>query len=263
MTININQVATTLIDAKNAKTPVDVLIGEGGPDDTKFDAFRVAQEVVRRQVAGGDRVVGYKLGNIAKAMQDKFGVDEPDYGFLLASQFYPENLSILETEFIAPYAELEPAFVLKKDLGGPNVTAADVISATDYVVPAIEIIDSRVKDWNIGILDTIADGGSVGGVIIGAQPRKLSELDLSNTAGEIRYNGKVVATGNTSAVYGNPVSAIAWLARRVFEYGVTFKAGDFILPGSCLAAEEMIPGTKITGSFAGWGEINFEYKAVN
>lgn len=261
MTINIDEIATRVIKAHSTRTPVEKLIGAGEDGDTRRDAFRVGQEVVRRAVQGGDRVVGFKLGNIAKAMQDKFGVDEPDYGYLLASQFFPENLRIAEAQFIAPFVELEPGFVLKSDLGGANVTAADVISATDYVVPAIEIIDSRVKDWNIGILDTIADGGSVGGVIIGAQPRSLREVNLADTNGEIRYGGKVVASGNTSAVYGNPVSAIAWLCRRVAEFGVTFKAGDFILPGSCLAAERLYPGTRVTGSFAGWGDVSFEYVA--
>ena len=263
MTININQVADLIEEAHRTKTPVETLIGTGDQGDTKHDALRVAQEVVRRRVQAGDRQVGFKLGNIAKAMQDKFGVDEPDYGPLLASQFYSENLSISESEFIEPFVELEPAFVLKKDLGGPNVTPFEVMSATDYVLPAIEIIDSRVKDWNIGLLDTIADGGSVGGVITSAQPRQLSELNLSNLAGEIRYDGKVVASGNTSAIYGNPVSAIAWLVRRISDYGITLKAGDFILPGSCLAAEKLVPDVQVSGVFEGWGEINFEYKASN
>ncbi|RGE21945.1 2-keto-4-pentenoate hydratase [Leucobacter sp. wl10] len=261
MTINVNEIADTLIEAKRTRTPVDTLIGSGGQGDTPLDALRVAQEVVRRREREGDRQVGFKLGNIAKAMQDKFGVDEPDYGPLLASQFYPENLRIPGDEFIAPFVELEPAFVLKTDLGGPNVTPFEVVSATDYVLPAIEIIDSRVRDWNIGILDTIADGGSVGGVITGAKPRKLSEVDLADTHGEIRYDGEVVARGNTSAIYGNPVSAIAWLCRRVAEYGIAFRAGDFILPGSCLAAERLEPGTKVTGTFVGWGDVGFEYAA--
>lgn len=262
MTINVKEIADRLIEAKRSRVPVAKLIGAGEPGDSRLDALRVAQEVVRRRVLEGDRQVGFKLGNIAKAMQEKFGVDEPDYGPLLASQFYSENLRISEKEFIAPFVELEPAFVLKSDLGGPNVTPFEVISATDYVLPAFEIIDSRVKDWNIGILDTIADGGSVGGVITSAKPRHLSEIDLANTLGEIRFDGKVVASGNTSAIYGNPVSAIAWLTRRVWEYGITFRAGDFILPGSCLAAEKLIPGTEVVGTFAGWGDIRFEYTAA-
>lgn len=263
MPIDINHVANLIEHAHQNKKPVDSLIASTDASATKLDALRVAQEVVRRRVQAGDRQVGFKLGNIAKAMQDKFGVDEPDYGPLLASQFYSENLTISETDFIEPFVELEPAFVLKRSLSGPNVNPADVISATDYIVPAIEIIDSRVKDWNIGLLDTIADGGSVGGVVMSAQPRKLSEINLSNMKGEIRYDGKVVATGNTSAIYGNPVSAIAWLVRRISEYGLSLNAGDFILPGSCLAAEKMVPGVQVTGEFEGWGEINFEYSAAN
>ncbi|BAU94602.1 2-hydroxypenta-2,4-dienoate hydratase [Corynebacterium suranareeae] len=263
MTININQIADRIEEAHRTRTPVDVLIGSGNPEDSKHDALRVAQEVVRRRVQAGDRQVGFKLGNIAKAMQDKFGVDEPDYGPLLASQFYSENLEISASEFIEPFVELEPAFVLKKDLSGPNVTPHEVISATDYVLPAIEIIDSRVTDWKIGLLDTIADGGSVGGVITSAQPRLLSELNLSNLRGEIRYDGKVVASGNTSAIYGNPVSAIAWLVRKISEYGLGLHAGDFVLPGSCLAAEKLVPGVQVSGVFEGWGEVNFDYSATN
>lgn len=261
MPINIAETAQRLIEAKANRVPVDTLVDNAdGP--TTADAFRVQQEVIRRYVEAGDRVTGFKLGNIAKAMQDKFGVDEPDYGFLLASQFYPENLAISEDEFIEPFIELEPGFVLKKDLGGRHVTAADVIAATDFVVPALEIIDSRVRDWKIGLFDTLADNGSVGGVIVGGQPRKLSEVNLADQPGVIEFDGKQVASGNTNAVYGNPISAIAWLCRRVAEYGITLKAGQFILPGSCLAAEKMVPGTKITGRFEGWGEISFDYTAA-
>ncbi|MCE6855365.1 hypothetical protein KSB09_21100, partial [Acinetobacter baumannii] len=104
------------------------------------------------------------------------------------------------------------------------------------------------------------DCGSVGGVILGAQPRQISELDLTNTAGEILINGKVVAQGNTGDIYGNPVSAIAWVCRRVAEFGIGFKKGDIILAGSCLAAVEMTPNTAITGRFANWGEVSFEYR---
>lgn len=258
MPINISETADRLIVAKAKREPVDVLIDEAFAPTTA-DAFRVQQEVIRRYVEAGDHVAGFKLGNIAKAMQDKFGVDEPDYGYLLSSQFYPENLRISEDEFIEPFIELEPGFVLKKDLGGTRVTAADVIAATDFVVPAMEIIDSRVRDWKIGIFDTLADNGSVGGVIIGGQPRKLSEVNLANQAGVIEFDGKPVASGNTNAVYGNPISAIVWLCHRIAEYDITLKAGQFILPGSCLAAEKMVPGTKITGRFEGWGEVSFDY----
>ncbi|GAA1406481.1 2-keto-4-pentenoate hydratase [Glutamicibacter uratoxydans] len=262
MTLNIAETAQKLIAARASRQPLESLIDESLAPTTA-DAFAVQQELVRLNVEAGDAVAGFKLGNIAKAMQDKFGVDEPDYGYILASQFYPENLRISEAEFIEPFIELEPGFVLKKDLGGRHVTAADVIAATDFVVPALEIIDSRIKNWNIGLFDTLADNGSIGGIIIGGQPRKLSEVNLANQPGIIEFDGREVARGNTNEVYGNPISAIAWLCRRIAEYDVTLKAGQFILPGSCLAAEKMIPGTSITGRFEGWGEISFDYTAAN
>jgi 2-keto-4-pentenoate hydratase len=261
MPINIAETAQRILDARASRTPVETLIrAEDGP--TIADAFRVQQEVIRRQVAGGDSVAGFKLGNIAKAMQAKFGVDEPDYGYLMSSQFFPENLPLSEDQFIEPFVELEPAFVFKRDVGGAHVTVADIIAATDFVVPALEIIDSRVRDWNIGIFDTLADSGSAAGVILGGQPRTLREVNLSDTPGTITFDGEVVAKGNTSDIYGSPLSALVWLCRRIAEYGITLPAGQLILPGSCLAAAKMVPGTRITGRFEGWGEVSFDYTAA-
>lgn len=258
MPINILETAERILRAKKNRQPVDVLVhNDDAP--TTADAFRVQQEVIRQQVEAGDSIAGFKLGNIAKAMQTKFGVGEPDYGFLLASQFYPENLPRSEGEFIEPFVELEPAFVLKRDVGGPHVTAADIMAATDFVVPALEIIDSRVRDWKIGIFDTLADSGSSAGVILGGRPRLLREVNLSDMPGTIAFDGEVVAEGNTSAIYGSPVSALVWLCRRIAEYDITLKAGQLVLPGSCLAAAKMVPGTRITGRFQGWGEVKFDY----
>lgn len=258
MPIDIDATADRILQAKADRTPVEVLIREeDGP--TVADAFRVQQEVVRRQVAAGDRVAGFKLGNIAKAMQSKFGVDQPDYGYLLASQFFPENLPIAADEFIEPFVELEPAFVLHREVGGAHVTAADIISATEFVVPALEIIDSRVRDWRIGIFDTLADSGSTGGVVLGGAPRRLSEVNLSDTHGTVAFDGEIVAEGNTNAIHGSPVSALVWLARRIDEYGLSLPAGQVILPGSCLAAAKMVPGTRVVGRFEGWGEVAFDY----
>lgn len=261
MPIDIATTAARILTAKDTRQPVDVLIPPEA-EPTIADAFRVQQEVIRRQVEAGDRVAGFKLGNIAKAMQTKFGVDEPDYGYLLASQFYPENLPRTEDEFIEPYIELEPAFVFKHDVGGAHVTAADIIAATDFVIPALEIIDSRVRNWNIAIFDTLADSGSSAGVLLGGQPRRLSEVNLSDTPGHIAFDGEVVAEGNTRDIYGSPVSALVWLCRRIAEYGIGLKAGQLVLPGSCLAAAKMVPGTRITGRFEGWGEVSFDYVAA-
>lgn len=259
MSLNIEAIADRLIEARKTNTTVDkVFPTEDGLSVAL--AIQVQQEIIRKEVEEGGRIAGFKLGNIAAAMQNKFGVDQPDFGYLMERLFHFERVPVSPDHFISPYVELEPAFVLKHDLQGSQVTVADVISATDYVLPALEIIDSRVKDWKIGIYDTLADCGSVGGVILGAQPRQISELDLTNIAGEILINGKVVAQGNTGDIYGNPVSAIAWVCRRVAEFGIGFKKGDIILAGSCLAAVEMTPNTAITGRFANWGEVSFEYR---
>ncbi|MBT2515680.1 2-keto-4-pentenoate hydratase [Arthrobacter sp. ISL-30] len=258
MPVDIDELAGHLLRARRDRRPLGSLTPPG-TKATISDAFRIQQEVVRQQVRQGDKVAGFKLGNIAKAMQSKFGVDQPDFGYLLSSQFHYENLRLSPETFIDPYVELEPAFVLKGGLGGEHVTVADVISATDYVLPSLEIIDSRIEGWNIGIFETLADCGSTGAIILGAKPRRLSEVDLADISGEIHVDGNVVAQGNTADIFGNPVSAIAWLCRRVAEFGVEFQPGNVILPGSCLAAVSLIPNTRVTGSFAGWGSVSFEY----
>lgn len=163
MNIDIENIADRIIHARDTCTPLERLV-EANEAPTIHEAMLIQHEIVRRRVFAGDKVVGFKLGNIAKAMQNKFGVGQPDFGPLLHSYFKPENLPLYADQFIQPYAELEPAFVLKKDLGGKYVSVADVISATDYVLPAIEIIDSRIKDWKIDIFETLADGGSVGAI---------------------------------------------------------------------------------------------------
>ncbi|MCF2570783.1 2-keto-4-pentenoate hydratase [Brevibacterium sp. UCMA 11754] len=257
MRIDVSAAAAALVKAHDDRQPVDTVFG--GEAATAEEGFRIQQQIVRIKKTRGDKVVGFKLGNIAKAMQDKFGVDEPDYGYLLASHFLPENLPVPASDFIEPFIELEVGFVLKHELSGSHITAADVISATDYVLPALEIIDSRVKNWNIGLGDTLADSGSAGAVILGAQPRSLSDVNVSDMHGEIQFDGQTVAEGNSSAVYGSPVSAIAWLCRRIAEYGVGLRAGDLVIPGSCLAAEKMRPGTQIQGEFRGWSSVQFDF----
>jgi 2-keto-4-pentenoate hydratase len=202
--------------------------------------------------------VGYKLGSIAKVMQSAFGLDHPDYGFLHSSLFAYERTSIRRDKFIKPFVELEVGFVLKAPLKGPNVTVADVISAIDYAVPAIEIIDSRVKNWAIDLPNTLADNGSTGAVILGGLPRRLTDLTLSNMRGVLKFNGQEVMTGNTKNVLGNPISAVAWLVNRLAEYEIECLPGQFILPGSCLEAVPMEDKGVWECTFEGFGTVEFE-----
>lgn len=234
---------------------------ESWPDLDVDCAFQVQKINVEHAIANGDRLVGYKLGNIAKVMQDAFGLDQPDYGHLLASSFAYEGTTLELGKFIEPFVELEPAFLLRKPLRGPNTTVADVIDAIEYAMPAIEIIDSRVKDWAISLPDTLADNGSTGAILLGGTPRRVTEVNLSNTRGVLRFNDREIIAGNTRNILGNPFAATAWLVNRLAEYDVEFEPGQVILPGSCLKAVSMREAGRWSGTFEGWGTIEFDVSA--
>ena len=255
---DIHDIAEKLRSARISRQPIEPPTTTW-PSLNPNDAFEVQRRTVEVAVSQhGDRLVGYKLGNIAKVMQDAFGLDQPDYGFLLGSTFVYEGTTLRLDSFIKPYVELEPAFVLKGKLKGPNVTVADVINAVDYCLPAIEIIDSRVKDWAIKLPDTLADNGSTGAVILGGTPRRLFDLNLNNTHGILRFNDKDVTTGNTKNILGNPLSAVAWLVNRLAEYGLELLPGQVVLPGSCLQAMPMTEAGHWRCTFEDFGTIEFD-----
>lgn len=254
---DLRELAESLRHARLNRTPI-APPAKTYPKLDEHGAFEVQRISVDLAVANGDRLVGYKLGNIAKAMQDAFGLDKPDHGFLLASTFLYEGTKISLSDFVAPFVELEPAFVLKGSLKGPNVTAADVISAIDYAIPAIEIIDSRVKDWEIGLEDTLADNGSTGAVILGGTPRRLTDLYLSDMRGYLKFNGEEIMAGNTKNILGNPINAVAWLVNRLAQYDVEMLPGQIIMPGSCLEAMRMDKKGHWSCTYEGWGTIDFD-----
>lgn len=253
---DLNDVAAALRTARADAKPIDAPTRTWPALDTN-GGFRIQEINSEHAVNNGDRLVGYKLGNIAKVMQTAFGLDHPDYGFLHASSFMYEGTSIPRDSFIRPFVELEPAFVLRSSLKGPNITVVDVINAIDYAVPAIEIIDSRIKNWAIDLPDTLADNGSTGAVILGGTPRKLTELTLNSTRGVLKFNGEEVMSGNTSNILGSPLSGVAWLVNRLAEHDIEFKAGQLIMPGSCLEAVPMEKAGCWTCTFEGWGTVQF------
>jgi len=221
-------------------------------------AFHVQKITTQNAIANGDKLIGYKLGNIAKVMQAAFGMDEPDYGFLLASTLTYEGTSVSRERYIKPFVELEPAMVLRSPLRGPGVTVVEVINAIDYVLPSIEIIDSRVINWEINHADTLADNGSTGAVILGGTPRRLTDLTLNNCRGTLYLNGRERMGGNTSNILGNPLNGIAWLCNRLADYGVGFEAGQLLLPGSCLEAVPIEGPGHWKGEFEGLGTVEFD-----
>lgn len=256
-TSELHDVAALLRTARENGRPVaaPTKTWPGLDADSAFEVQRINAEAA---VADGDRIVGYKLGNIAKVMQDAFGLDQPDYGFLLASLFAFEGTTLDRDRFIAPFVELEPAFLLGRPLRGPHVTVADVINAVAYAVPAIEIIDSRVENWAIDLPDTLADNGSTGAVILGGTPRRITDLTLNDTRGVLRFDGSPVIEGNTRNILGNPLAAAAWVCNRLAAYDIGFEAGQVLLPGSCLQAVPMNEAGRWSGTFEGWGTVEFD-----
>lgn len=256
-TLELQEIAASQEAARINQTPIDAPKNTY-PTLTVDGAFQVQRITVENALKSGDRHVGYKLGNVARVMQAAFGLDHPDYGFLLGSYFFHEGQKISLGKFIKPYVELEPAFVLKGHLRDPNITIADVVRAIDFAIPVIEIIDSRVKDWAIGLEDTLADNGSQGGIILGGTPRAITDSNLHNTKGVLKFNGTEIMAGNTQNILGNPLAATAWLVNRLAEYDVEFLPGQIIMPGSCLQAMPMDQPGHWTCSFEDWGSIEFD-----
>lgn len=255
--IDVNDIAVALRNALKDRKPIQPPT-KTWPFLDAESGFEVAKLNTEYAVRNGDRLVGYKLGNIAKVMQQAFGLDHPDYGFMLYSTLAYEGTTLQLKDYIKPYVELEVAFVLKGTLRGPNATVADVMSAIDYAVPAIEIIDSRVQNWAIDLPDTLADNGSTGTVILGGTPRRLDQLNLGNTRGTLHFNHRERIAGNTRNVLGNPIAAVTWLVNRLAPYNIEFTPGQIILPGSCLEAVPMEEAGHWSGTFDGFGTIEFD-----
>lgn len=218
-------------------------------------AYRIQQEQVAAWSASGDQVKGHKVGLASRAMQRQMGVAQPDFGHLTASMFHLEHAPIPAGTFIQPRVEPEVAFVLGRPLTGPGVTIADAVRAVDHVLPSLEIVDSRVTDWQIGIFDTIADNASSGGVVLGSRPVRLQDVDLRLMGCTLRINGEIVATGAGGAVLGSPLNALVWLANTVGPLGVTLEPGHVVLPGSMTSAQPIAPGDSIVAHMAGLGSV--------
>lgn len=225
------------------------------PDATVSDAYRIQQEQVRRWVSGGDIVKGHKVGLASRAMQQQMGVDQPDYGHLLAGMFHLEHQPIDTGRFLQPRVEPEIAFVLGKKLSGPGVTVADAFRAVDFVVPALEIVASRITDWKISIFDTIADNASSGGVVLGSKPSLLSEVDLRLTGCTLRLGNELVATGAGAAVLGSPINALVWLANTIGPLGIDLEPGHVVLPGSMTRAFPVSAGQTATADMGRLGSV--------
>jgi len=241
------KIARELIKAEDERSPIDPISERF--DLTIEDAYKIQLKVIELKKQRGEKVIGKKIGLTSKRMQEVLGVYQPDYGHITDRMIIEEDFPIRLSELIQPKIEVEIAFMLKEDLEGPGVTAADALSATKGVIPAFEVIDSRIKNWKIKIQDTIADNASIGRVILGSPLKDILGLDLRTVGVVVRKNGEIVQTAAGAAVLGNPANSVAWLANKLSEYGVSLKAGEIILSGSLIAAIDIKEGDTIQAEF--------------
>lgn len=250
----VHDAARRLLGAYDSGTPVAPLVDDH-PDATITDAYRIQRAQVRHWTTDDEVVKGHKVGLTSAAMQQQMGVDQPDHGHLLTSMFHLEHRPIPTTGYLQPRIEPEVAFVLGRPLSGPGVTAAEAIRAVEFVLPALEIVDSRIRDWNISIVDTIADNASSGGVVLGSTPVPLSAVRLREASCALYSNGTQVATGLGGAVLGSPVNALVWLANTVGPLGVGLEPGQVVLPGSITRAIPVAPGDTVVTELGGLGDV--------
>ena len=254
------QAAALLAKAETDRKPIRPL-AEVFPAMDVVDSYEVALINIRERVESGVAVLGHKVGLSSEAMQKMMGVDEPDYGHLLADMLMTEDEPVDVSRYCYPRVEVEVGFVLGEALPGEGCTEEDVLAATEYVAPAIELIDSRIADWRIGLVDTIADNASSAGFVLGAERVKPGDIDLLSIEATLTRNGELVAEGRSDAVLGNPVTAVAWLARKVAGFGVRLEAGHVILPGSCTRAIDVRPGDEFHADFEGLGSVSLSFTA--
>ncbi|MCX6470857.1 MAG: 2-keto-4-pentenoate hydratase [Corynebacteriales bacterium] len=257
-----DHIAHTLADAEARARAIEPPTASH-PDLDVVDAYEIQLRNIARRVAGGARVVGHKVGLASEAMQQMMGVDEPDYGHLLDTMGYRQDAPIDAHRFCFPRVEVEVGFILGKDLPGAGCTNDDVIDAVEWVVPAIELIDSRIRDWRITLCDTIADNASSCGWILGDERVAIADIDTGDIDAELTRNGEVIAKGNSSAVLGHPLNAVSWLARKVDGFGVRLRAGDVILPGTATRAIDVRPGDRFRAEFVGLGSVTADFSNEN
>jgi 2-keto-4-pentenoate hydratase len=236
--------AERLDEAARTRVAVPPLTS-GRADLTAADGYAIQEQLVSMRLAGGDNVVGYKLGLTSKPMQQMFGVHEPDYAPVLSSGVVDDGATVAVSRFIQPKIEAEIALVLDRTLRGPHVTVLEASRAIAGAAAALEIIDSRIEDWKIQLPDTIADLASSGSVVMSGRLVPIDGFDLRLVGVVITRNEELMATGAGAAALGNPIQAVAWLANTLAPYGVALEAGRFVMTGSLHAALPVSPGDVI------------------
>ncbi len=250
----IEDIALALEHAERDRTPLPPL-SETYPMLAPAEAYAIQSAWFDMKLAQGAHLVGRKIGLTSQAMQQQMGVDQPDYGFLLDTMVVSPGGVLACSEFLQARIEPEIAFWLAQDVRGPGITAEQVLAATRGVSAALELVDSRITNWRITLVDTIADNASSGRMIVSESVVPVERLNLATVSTELTRNGELVGTGTGAAVLGHPAFAVAWLANKLAEFGVTLLAGQVVLSGSMCGAVPVAPGDIFRATFTEVGEV--------
>lgn len=256
----IEQLGDELYDALRTRRTVTPLT-ERWPEVTIEDAYHVSLRMVNRRIENdGEKVIGKKIGVTSPAVQEMLGVFQPDFGYLTDEMLYPNGGPMpISERLIQPRAEGEIAFMLKRDLNGPGVTNDDVLDATDYVMPCFEVVDSRIRDWNVKIQDTVADNASCGLFVLGEERVSPTGLDFPSLTMRVYKNGRFLSEGLGSAALGSPLNCVSWLANTLSQFGITLNAGDVVLSGSLVPLEPVMAGDEMRLEVEGVGTASVRF----
>jgi len=249
-----NTYAQRLRESQEKNMLISPLRDEIGITDLDF-AYQIQDLNTKFKLEQGHRIVGKKIGLTSVAVQQQLGVDQPDYGVLFEDMEVLNGLTISMQELMQPKVEMEVAFVLKSDLIQENLVLTDIINAIDYALPAVEIVGSRIENWNIKITDTIADNASASHYVLGHQLKKLDQFDVINCPMRLYVNDALVSSGKGSDCLGSPLNATLWLAQKMQVVGKPLKAGEIILSGALGKFVEVQKGDQVLGEIEGLGTV--------
>ncbi len=257
--MDLQKYADLIINSEKTGTPIEPISTEIGTSDINL-AYDIQKIVTQQKVNQGARIVGKKIGLTSPKVQQQFGINQPDFGVLFNHMELLTGSTVSISNFFNVRAEAELAFILNQDLDLDDITILDVIESIDFVLPSIELVDSRIRDWKIKITDTIADNASASHYILGHTPKTLDEIDVINCSMKLLKNGSLVSEGSGEDCLGSPLNAVYWLAKKSIEMGDCLKEGDIILSG---ALGPMIPieeGDRIKATFEGLGSVSLNFE---
>ena len=252
------KLADELWDADRNAAPVSPLT-ERYPDLVLEDAYAIQTLNIDRRLAAGEIMIGRKVGLTSKPMQTLLGVNEPDFGVLTDAMFIEDGDLVPMDRLVQPRVEAEPAFIMETDLAGPGITTARALQAIAGVMPSVEIVDSRVADWKIKLVDTVADNASSGLLVVGGRITKVTDIDLRLFGVAVYRHARLIDTGAGAAALGNPARCVAWLANKLGAFGSGLKAGDIVLPGAVHRMVPVKPGDVFRADFAHMGAVTVRF----